>query len=161
MKEIKPPYPISTRKNIPSVFLAGSIEMGIAEDWQSKIVNTFSYSDITFFNPRRGEWDASWEQKIESAPFYQQVNWEMNALDKADFIIMYFVPDTKSPISLLELGIYANSGKIVVCCPEGFWRKGNVEAVCEKYDIRMLDSLDDVIQYIDSTILNDSRKKGL
>jgi hypothetical protein len=161
MKEIKPPYPISTRKNSPSVFLAGSIEMGVAEDWQSKIVNTFSYSDIIFFNPRRGEWDASWEQKIESAPFYQQVNWEMNALDKADFIIMYFVPDTKSPISLLELGLYANSGKIVVCCPEGFWRKGNVEAVCEKYDIRMLDSLDDVIQYIGSTILNDSRKKGL
>ena len=159
--EIKPPAPISTRKNIPSVFLAGSIEMGIAEDWQSKIVKTFENSDVTFFNPRRGEWDASWEQKIESAPFYQQVNWEMNALDKADFIIMYFVPDTKSPISLLELGLYANSGKIVVCCPEGFWRKGNVEAVCEKYDIRMLDSLDDVIQYIDSTILNDSRKKGL
>jgi hypothetical protein len=161
MMEIKPPAPISTRKNIPSVFLAGSIEMGIAEDWQSKIVKTFENSDVTFFNPRRGEWDASWEQKIESAPFYQQVNWEMNALDKADFIIMYFVPDTKSPISLLELGLYANSGKIVVCCPEGFWRKGNVEAVCEKYDIRMLDSLDDVIQYIDSTILNDSRKKGL
>jgi hypothetical protein len=159
--EIKPPAPISTRKNIPSVFLAGSIEMGIAEDWQSKIVKTFENSDVTFFNPRRGEWDASWEQKIESAPFYQQVNWEMNALDKADFIIMYFVPDTKSPISLLELGLYANSGKIVVCCPEGFWRKGNVEAVCEKYDIRMLDSLDDVIQYIDSIILNDSRKKGL
>lgn len=151
--EIKPPAPISTRKQSTSIFLAGSIEMGAAEDWQSKIVKACEQLPVTFFNPRREEWDSSWEQRIENPQFYQQVNWEMNALDKADLIVMYFVPDTKSPISLLELGLYAQSGKIVVCCPDGFWRKGNVEAVCEKFDIPMLEKIEDVIEYINFTVL--------
>jgi hypothetical protein len=76
------------------------------------------------------------------------VNWELNGLDKADYILMYFSPETKSPISLLELGLYAASGKLIVCCPEGFWRKGNVDIVCEKYGIQTVDTLDELINVI-------------
>jgi hypothetical protein len=57
---------------------------------------------------------------------------------------MNFLPDTKSPISLLELGLYASSGKMLVCCPEGFWRKGNVDIVCEKYNVRVFDNIKDL-----------------
>jgi hypothetical protein len=61
---------------------------------------------------------------------------------------MYFSPETKSPISLLELGLYANSGKLVVYCPEGFWRKGNVDIVCEKYFIPNFDNWDKLINFV-------------
>jgi len=155
MVEIKAPFPISIRdKNNPVIFLAGSIEMGIAEDWQSRIVNECSGKRVTFLNPRRGEWDSSWEQKVENPQFYQQVNWEMNALDKADIIIMYFSPETKSPISLLELGLYASSGKMIVCCPDGFWRKGNVEAVCEKYNIQMVEDVNGLVDFVKSVTID-------
>jgi hypothetical protein len=40
---------------------------------------------------------------------------------------MYLAPGTQSPVSLLELGLCARSGKLKVGCPEGFWRRGNVK----------------------------------
>ena len=136
MKVIKPPHTITERTyEHPTIFLAGSIEMGKAEDWQSQTEWLFRDKNVTLFNPRRAEWDASWTQDIENPQFYQQVNWELNALEKSDLIFMYFAPGTQSPISLLELGLFAHTGKMVVCCPEGFWRKGNVDIVCDRYGI--------------------------
>jgi hypothetical protein len=61
-------------------------------------------------------------------------------------IVMYFSPETKSPISLLELGLYASSGKIHVICPDGFWRRGNVEIVCNKYNIPLYETLNDFVE---------------
>jgi len=148
MKIIKPPFSISkNHKRDKLVFLAGSIEMGKAEDWQAAVGVYFSTMDAyTLLNPRRDDWDASWEQKFEESNFNQQVSWELNGLDRADKIILYLVPDTKSPISLLELGLYATSGKILVCCPDGFWRKGNVEIVCEKYGIPLYENLEELLE---------------
>ena len=123
-----------------TIFLAGSIEMGKAENWQERIEKEFEdiSFDATLLNPRRLDWDSSWEQSINNQNFVDQVEWELNALEKSDIIFMYFDPNTKSPISLLELGLFARSNKLVVCCPDGFWRKGNVDIVCKKYKIRSL-----------------------
>ena len=138
---IKPP----TRHGPPSIFLAGSIEMGTAEDWQTQIEEALKDKDVVIFNPRRDDWDSSWEQTLENANFYEQVQWELSALERADIIIMYFSPGTKSPISLLEFGLFARTGKLLVCCPPGFWRKGNVDIVCEKYNIMRFGSLKNLI----------------
>lgn len=123
-----------------SVFLAGSIEQGKAVDWQSKLIEDpkFQKHIEYVFNPRRKIWDSSWEQSIDNAQFKEQVTWELNAMDMAEIILMYFDPKTKSPISLLELGLYAEKSKLLVCCPEGFWRKGNVDIVCERYEINTI-----------------------
>lgn len=143
---IKAPEQIQKRDfNIPSIFLAGSIEMGTAENWQEEL--TLHLKDkFNILNPRRDDWDSTWEQNYDNPQFYKQVSWELNALDKCDIIIFYFSPGTKSPISLLELGLYANSGKCRVICPNGFWRKGNVDIVCEKYNIPLYDSIDDFLE---------------
>jgi nucleoside 2-deoxyribosyltransferase len=108
-----------------SIFLAGSIEMGLAEDWQSKTVEIFKDYNLTFLNPRRDNWDSTLTQEMMNKEFSYQVNWEMDNLDECDIIFMNILPDTKSPITLLELGLQADSKKIIVCCPDGFWRKGN------------------------------------
>lgn len=159
IKVIKPPHNIG--KDVTdgnwSIFLAGSIEMGKAEDWQTRITNTLkeivpNKLNVTIFNPRRDDWDSSWEQSINNHQFYEQVTWELTALDKADVIIMYFAPGTKSPISLLELGLYAYSKKMLVCCPQGFWRKGNVDIVCEKYGIPLFEDLTDLIEQLTEDI---------
>jgi hypothetical protein len=139
----------------PSVFLAGSIEMGKAEDWQTKVTNALSDLPVTIFNPRRDDWDSSWEQKKENAQFREQVEWELSALERATIIVMYFDPSTMSPISLLELGLHAEAtssafirSKLIVCCPEGFWRKGNVDIVCERYGIRQVDNVEALINAV-------------
>lgn len=125
-----------------TVFLAGSIEMGKAEDWQTKFCHNFREHNINILNPRRPDWDSSWVQSIDNPNFREQVEWELRCLTLSDLILMYLQPDTMSPISMLELGLYAHTGKLVVCCPDGFWRKGNIDVVCEKYCITRCDTID-------------------
>jgi hypothetical protein len=139
MKEIKAPNERIYRGH--SVFLAGSIEMGKAIDWQAQVKELLVDTDWNILNPRRDDWDSSWVQSIDNAQFREQVVWELDAQDDADKIFMYFAPETKSPISLLELGLYAGSGKMIVVCPEGFWRKGNIEIVCARYEIPLYTDL--------------------
>jgi hypothetical protein len=126
-----------------TVFLAGSIEMGKAEDWQTKVEKQFEDVDydVTIFNPRRKDWDSSWEQTIDNRKFREQVEWELTALEKSDIIFLYLSPGTKSPISLLELGLFKDK-EMIVCCPDGFWRKGNVDIVCKRYGIDNRESFD-------------------
>jgi hypothetical protein len=150
MKEIKPP--MITKSEGPTIFLAGSIEMGSVEDWQATVVKRFENYQITFFNPRRDEWDSSWKQEQKETKFNEQVNWEMNNLEDCDIIFLYFHPETKAPISLLELGLHAANGKMIVVCPDGFWRKGNVEIVCTRYNIPLFNTLEDGMGSLESKI---------
>jgi hypothetical protein len=140
-----PPQNIALRdRSKKSIFLAGSIEMGKAEDWQKELGDWLVSKNYNVFNPRREDWDSSWSQTYENPQFSQQVKWELNSLDKSDWVIMYLDPQTKSPISLLELGLFAHSKKLLVVCPDGFWRKGNVEVVCSLYDIPLFNSIDEI-----------------
>ena len=148
---LKPNSNISESGGLFTVFLAGSIEMGKAENWQEVIEDEIEIElsgDICLFNPRRDDWDPSWKQDISHPQFNQQVNWELDALNKSDLIVFYFSPDTQSPITLLEFGLFAESGKIVVCCNDGFWRKGNIDIVCHKFDIPQVGSVSELINYI-------------
>ncbi len=149
MLVIKPPTEIKVAK-INKVFLAGSIEMGKAENWQQVCERLLKDTDWIIFNPRRDDWDSSWVQSIDNPQFSGQVNWELDALGVADKIIMYFDPATKSPISLLELGLFASSGKLIVVCPDGFWRKGNVDIVCWRYGIKQVKTIEEAITELDN-----------
>ena len=146
MNIIKPPHPLLV--NQPSLFLAGSIELDKAELWQDRVCSSLAAFPVTILNPRRDSWDASWPQDMSFAPFREQVEWELEALELADMILMYFDPATKSPISLLELGLHAKSKKMAVCCPTGFWRKGNVDIVCARYGIEQVERLEDLIDWV-------------
>jgi hypothetical protein len=143
MKEIKSPHNLISVGT--TIFLAGSIEMGVAEDWQSKVTDEVRKFECTIFNPRREEWDSSWKQEQGQDQFNEQVNWELENLEKSDIVFLYLAPGTKSPISLLELGLHATGGKMIVVCPEGFWRKGNVDIVCTRHQIPSYTTLEEGI----------------
>jgi hypothetical protein len=148
MKHIKSPERYYNDSIFINVFLGGSIEMGLAEPWQDRLVNEFKDADIRFLNPRRDDWDSSWVQEASNPQFAQQVNWELDALEFSDLIVFYFDPNTKSPITIMELGLYANSGKVIVCCPDGFWRKGNVEIVCQRHNVTLVNSFDELVNAV-------------
>jgi hypothetical protein len=135
-------------RSLPSIFLAGSIEMGQAENWQEMVSKHLASRDVVILNPRREAWDASWVQSITNPQFREQVEWELAAQEQATVIAMYFAPQTKAPITLLELGLAARSGKVLVGCPEGYWRKGNIEVVCARYGIPLVTSLEDLLQML-------------
>ncbi len=147
-KTIYSPQPWQTSAGERSIFLAGSIDMGRAEDWQKTLGDLLPHENLVLLNPRRKDWDISWEQRIENPVFKAQVKWELDGLERADLIVFYFAADSKSPITLLELGLFAHSGRAVVCCPAEFWRKGNVDIVCQKYKIPQVDTLEALAQYV-------------
>lgn len=105
----------------PKIFLAGSINMGLARDWQSEVIKyikeTWTDSDVTVYNPRRAE-DFTPEMREE------QVAWESCMLQNADYILMNLVANGGvSPISLLELGLYMRDKKLYFSMEDEYARK--------------------------------------
>lgn len=128
----------------PSVFLGGSIDNGAAEDWQSVLVERLQDLPVTLLNPRAATWDPTLAQDISNPIFRAQVQWEITHLGRADLRVFYFAPNSLAPITLMELGMFADRGKAcLVCCPPGYWRRGNVQVVCERYNIPLHDDFDD------------------
>lgn len=153
------PYDIDT----VSVFLGGTIDMGGAENWQELLTLLLdNYSDrLLIVNPRRDDWDSSWEQKpMPGTPFYEQVSWELYHQERADINIYYFAPDSKSPITLMELGLFANSS-VMVFCNERFYRYGNVKIVCDRYNIPIYESMSEFLQELRRNIETKLREKEI
>lgn len=130
-----------------TIFLCGSIDMGKAIDWQTQVEAGLQDEAVTILNPRRDDWDSSWDQSIDNPQFKEQVDWELDGMQIADIILFYFDPNGKAPITLLELGLNAKDkyDDIIVYCPEGYWRKGNVDIVCERYSIKTVSNIVELI----------------
>jgi hypothetical protein len=130
-------------RGVKSVFLAGTTSKVDASDWRETLSSLLSETPVTIYNPYRADWDSTWREDIEFAPFREQVEWELDKQEKADMVVVYFHPATQAPISLLELGICARTpGKAIVFCPEGYWKRGNVQVVCKKFDFELVESIE-------------------
>ena len=125
-----------------TIFLAGTIDNGNSEDWQQSVAGKFAAKEgrYLFYNPRQEEWHPEREGEMD-----YQVNWELEHMEKADHILMVFLPGSSSPITLLELGLHAKSGKLTVVCTPEFYRYDNVRITCERYGIPLFGSLDEAI----------------
>jgi hypothetical protein len=135
-----------------TLFLAGSIEMGLAQDWQKDACRILGEA-FQIYNPRRKDWDNKWNH--DSAELYRQITWEQERIMSSDIVLFYFDPETKSPVTLLELGqcLEVDDKSIIVVCPDGFWKKTNVVLTCERYGVP-------VSNYLDKT-LNDLFMVGM
>jgi hypothetical protein len=136
MTAYKAPQDYPMGNNEEYVFLAGSIEMGKAVEWQTLIEKEFEGSGINTLNPRRDDWDSSWVQDpTPGTKFHEQVTWELTGLENSDMIVFYFDPKTQSPVTLLELGkcLENNEDKLIfVCCSPEYFRYGNVKIMCDR-----------------------------
>jgi hypothetical protein len=69
---------------------------------------------------------------------------------------MYFPEHAKAPISLLELGLYAKSGRMLVAVHPNFYRRANVVHTCIEYGVPQFDSLSTVVGIIKKLLLTDN-----
>jgi Nucleoside 2-deoxyribosyltransferase like len=149
--------PDKVELNTIHLFLAGTIDMGNSLDWQTEVILKLEKLNakkvINVFNPRRKDWDNSWEQKLTNTKFYEQVQWELNGLEETKHVFMFFEGNSKSPVSLLELGLFARTGKMIVCCEDQFWRKGNVEIVCKRFNIPFFSKFDEAFECLTKNII--------
>lgn len=153
--------------NVPIVFLAGSIEMGTAEKWQDRVASMLKDEKVILLNPRRDDWDSSWKQTIDDPQFSEQVRWEQLGLIHSDIVFFYFDSSTKSPITLLEFGQVLERSwhtsvnesemcQMIVCCPQGFWRRGNLEVLCKDNGLELYNDLDSAVECLRSYITDRS-----
>lgn len=149
---VKSPHSLPTSDNRIKIFLGGSIDMGNTANWQAELEKELLDENVIVLNPRRDDWNKEWKPINSDKNFREQVEWELSALEYSDIIIMYFAPDSKSPISLLEFGMYAKTKKLMVICPTGFWRKGNVDIVSERYNISTFESFTEMIAELKNQI---------
>ena len=126
-----------------TVFLAGTIDNGSSEDWQQAVAGKLAGRNRKYllYNPRQEEWHPEREGEMD-----YQVNWELEHMEKADHILMVFLDGSRSPITLLELGLHARSGKLLVVCTPGFYRYDNVRFTCERYSVPLFASLEEAIE---------------
>jgi hypothetical protein len=141
--EVKAPGKYENSKY--SIFLAGAIDQGTAIAWQKKVSQALADLDVLILNPRRDDWDDTWEQTADNPEFRQQVEWELTAQEDASMVIFVFTKDSKAPITFLELGLFGPRKTALVCAEEGFYRQGNLDIVCERYDIPIYHDLDEMI----------------
>lgn len=165
VKVLTPQDNLSSRNMSPrvrSIFLAGTIDNGNSHNWQKDVIDQLStpkvfnavdhYRAINIFNPRRDNWGTEMEPVFSNPVFYRQVSWEHKALELANTIIMNFEEKSFSPISLLELGLFANRNKLIVRCPTGYYRKGNVDYICEQFNIPLFETMDELLKHLDTII---------
>lgn len=128
-----------------SIFLGGSIDQGEAENWQDKVARALDDLDVTILNPRRDDWDSSWEQSIDNPEFVQQVEWEIKAQEDADVLLYYFTKDSKSPVTMFEAGAWGTKGDCVLCVEAGFYREANLQIYARHWKVPIYDNFDDMI----------------
>jgi hypothetical protein len=143
--EIKSPTELFTvprnveKKNL-TIFLGGSINGGMASEWQNEIVDLFKRYDndkycFTLLNPRRTDWNKDTPEDKNNEKFREQVEWELSHLEKVDIIFMVFDKEGISPVSLIEFGLYAKQKKIIMCCPNEYFKSANLYITAEKYNV--------------------------
>ncbi len=124
-----------------TLFLAGTTTASAGNpDWRATLSATLADLPVTIFNPLRPDWDSSWREDVSFAPFREQVEWELDMQDRAALVVVYFGAGTDAPISLLELGLCARSGRAVVVCHRGYRKRGNVEIVCRRLGVEVVDA---------------------
>lgn len=139
------PEEVKNSPGFTKIFLAGTIDMGNSRDWQKEIHERFTgiQGRYILFNPRQEHWDASRPGEMD-----YQVKWELEHLEQADMIIMYILGTSKSPISLLEMGLHARSGKMYVICEKDFYRYDNVRITCEYYGVPLFNDIETFLNSI-------------
>lgn len=110
-----------------SVFLAGGITD--CPPWQDEVIkkleelgDIFNLSRVVLINPRRKEWDIE-----DPTATIEQIKWEHKYLKKCD-VVSYFFSNSESlqPITLYELGKWANKKTSIVSIEKGYKREKDV-----------------------------------
>lgn len=138
----------------PTIFLAGSIDGGLARPWQKQAIkhidSVWNDVDIMILNPRRDV--DHYDEQMET----EQHAWGISMLEMCDYILMHLCGGGgPSPISLLELGLYMKSDKLFLSIDQDYPKKYAVQVHYTYYTKKQIyDSLFDSIDAIKMNWVN-------
>ena len=99
----------------PVVFLGGNCR---GRDWRLDFYHRFEQSDVNFINPRREQF---FDPELDPVKHATQVEWERQAMDRANIAIFWLGEGLANQASRVEIG-YALGRKLptLVGAEEGF-----------------------------------------
>ena len=105
-----------------SIFLAGSIDFS-SKNWRQRVVRKLG-DKYLYFDPTNCNYDNLSTQEMEN-----HIKWEFEAMQRADIVLLNLLPNSLSPISLVELGLNIHLGKLLVICPKEFYKSVYVHLI--------------------------------
>lgn len=121
------------------MFLAGSMDYKTTNSWRDHVTSVLKDSYV-ILDPTHKNHDNLNEEDMKS-----HIQWELDALAMADNILLNFLPESSSPISLVELGLYVSSNKMIVVCPEEFYKSKYVYTLCETYNTPIYNTITEAL----------------
>ncbi|ADV51145.1 hypothetical protein Celal_3901 [Cellulophaga algicola DSM 14237] len=121
------------------IFLAGSMAPNQSVNWRTQVVKSLPNS-YQFLDPTNEHHDT-----LNALQMKKHVEWELDAMAMADIVLLNFLPNALSPISLVELGLYASFKKLYVVCPKAFYKSSYVVTLCERYHTPTFKTLQEAI----------------
>ncbi len=138
-------FPSYFRMPLYSIFLAGAIDMGNAVNWQQDVcLRLMGIDNLVIFNPRR--------ESFTPDTLDEQIQWELKYLNQVSKIFMWFPGNSYAPIALLETGLFAHSGRLIVGAEPEFYRRRNLEITLDMYGIHVHDNLSAMVQNVIDSI---------
>lgn len=132
MRIIQSPKNLTSFTKDDFLFLAGGISN--CPDWQSDICERFKEykGNLTIFNPRR-----IGDLAKDNDEARKQILWEHHYLNESFNILFWFPEETVCPITLFELGKYAQHFKNMYTYPEDFLFLGIHPNYSRKFDLEI------------------------
>jgi len=135
---------ISTNKKL--LFLAGSIDLDLPGNWRAVVSNKLS-DTFDFIDPTTPQHNTMSQRQWD-----EHVLWELKAMEKTNVILMNLLPEAKSPISLIETGLYVRSQKMIVSCPLDFYKRNYLEELCRFYNTPIYENLYSALDAVNNMI---------
>lgn len=140
-------------QNKECIFLAGSMAAKSEINWRQTVVDELQES-YHFLDPTNPNHDT-----LEDLEMRKHIKWELDELKKADYIIMNFLPDSLSPISMVELGMYIATNKLIVVCPKEFYKWRYIDTLCKEYNTPIFNQLEEVLTGDIDNIFNTKKQE--
>lgn len=127
-----------------SIFLAGPTPRDNTKSWREdaiKLLNKYNYKGIVYIPEQRN----GYKQK----EYYNQIDWELKMMNKADIIMFYIPRDIDNNLLGLttncEYGRWENSGKIVIGFPKNSDNNTYIEICFKQLNNEIYNTLEDTI----------------
>ena len=80
---------------------------------------------------------------------HDQARWTIRSSGNWTISKMQILGTSKSPISLLEMGLHAKGGKMSVICEKDVYRYDNVRITCDYYGVPLYKDLDSFLNTLE------------
>ena len=119
-----------------TVFLAGSIELDCSLKWRHEAKVLLEAHGLTSVHTCYCQPD--------ELPHEERIGIELKLLKQCDYVFFRFLSESYSPISMTELGFCGaiKPAYTFVVCEEGFWKERYVRSFCKGTRIKIVDSID-------------------